>query len=171
MRFTGARRRPSYMLGIMGGLRARIWILAPILASMATQCDESPRGTAPSLIASIELRLDSVPADEPTDEEEARMYGFCLQRMSYNNHVRPSWRAREEITLREIAPSVFVASFNDVPVNFSNNIIVHDENECRREPRASGRVVSGVTINGQPVTRLVGPGVLGFTISADGIVR
>ena len=118
-------------------------MVAPILASLATQCDESPRGTAPSLIASIELRLESVPADEPTDEDEARMYGFCLQRMSYANHVRPSWRAREEITLREIAPTVFVASFNDVPVNFSNNIIVHDENECRREPRGSGRVVTG----------------------------
>ena len=159
------------MLEMMARLRNRIWVLAPILASLATQCDESPRGTAPSLIASIELRLESVPADEPTDEDEARMYGFCLQRMSYANHVRPSWRAREEITLREIAPTVFVASFNDVPVNFSNNIIVHDENECRREPRGSGRVVTGVSINDQPVTRLVGPGVLGFVISADGSVR
>jgi hypothetical protein len=153
-------------------LRRRIWILAPILASLATQCDESPRGTAPSLIASIELRLDSVPADAPTDEDEARMYGFCLQRMSYANHVRPSWRAREEITLEETAPNVFVAPFNDVPVNFSNSIIVHDENECRRAPvGGSGRVVTGVTINDQPVTRQVGSGVLGFTISADGIVR
>ena len=98
------------------------------------------------------------------------MYGFCLQRMSYANHVRPSWLAREEILLEEVAPSVFVASFNDVPVNFNNNIIVHDENECRREPRGSGRVVTGVSINGQPVRRLVGPGVLGFRISADGVV-
>ena len=158
------------MLDAVAGLRGRVWILAPILASLATQCDESPRGTAPSLIASIELRLDSVPADEPTDEDEARMYGFCLQRMSNVNHVRPSWRAREEITLRETGPNVFVASFNDVPVNFSNNVIVHDENECRREPRGSGRVVTGVTINDQPVTRLVGPGVLGFTITADGVI-
>lgn len=154
----------------MARLRNRIWVLAPILASLATQCDESPRGTAPSLIVSVELRLDSVPAEEPTDETEARMYGFCLQRMSYANHVRPSWRAREEILLEEVAPSVFVASFNDVPVNFNNNIIVHDENECRREPRGSGRVVTGVSINGQPVRRLVGPGVLGFRISADGVV-
>ena len=159
------------MLGIVAGWGRRLWVFAPILASLATQCDESPRGTAPSLIASIELRLDSVPADEPTDEEEARLYGFCLQRMSYVNHVRPSWRDREQITLQETAPNVFVATFNDVPVNFSNNIIVHDENECRRAPvGGSGRVVTGVTINGQPVTRVVGSGVLGFTISADGVV-
>ena len=164
------------MLGIVGGLRSRIWILAPILASLATQCDESPRGTAPSPITSLELRLESVAAHEPTGEDEARMYGFCLERMSNVNHVRPSWRTREEprarreVTLRETAGNVFVASFNDVPVNFSNNIIVHDENECRREPRGSGRVVTGVFINDQPVTRVVGPGVLGFTISADGVV-
>lgn len=151
-------------------MRGRLWILAPILASMATQCDESPRGTSPSLIASVELRLDSMPAEEPTDEDEARRYGFCLQRMSYANHVRPSWRNREEINLVETAPGIFVAAFNDVPVNFSNSVIVHDENECRRDPRGSGRVVTGVSINGQPVTRLVGPGVLGFRIGADGVV-
>ena len=154
----------------MARLRNRVWVLAPILASLATQCDESPRGTAPSLIAEIELRLDSVPAEEPTDEDEARMHGFCLQRMSYANHVRPSWR-RGRSPPGGSRSDVFVASFNDVPVNFSNNIIVHDENECRREPRGSGRVVTGVSINGQPVTRVVGAGVLGFIISADGIVR
>ena len=158
------------MLGIMARFGRRLWVLAPIVASLATQCDESPRGTAPSPIATIELRLDSVPAEEPTGDE-ARMYGFCLQRMSYVNHVRPSWRSREETTFEESAPNVFVAAFDDVPVSFSNNIIVHDENECRREPQGSGRVVTGVTINGQPVTRLVGAGVLGFTITADGIVR
>ena len=68
----------------------RYWFLLPALASLATQCDETPRGVTPSPIVDVALVLRSVPADPPAD-----LKGFlnCVDELEgLANHVRPSWR-------------------------------------------------------------------------------
>ena len=146
----------------------RYWLLFPILASLATQCGEAPRGTPPTMVASIEVQLTSVPAPPPADTQE---FENCLIRMQNVNHIEPSWRVGAVASFVESAPNLFTASFADVPVDFQNTMTVHDVNECRREPEASGHVTTGVTVNGTPVTQVGGVGALVFIVSSDGTVR
>jgi len=152
----------------------RYWVLLPVLASMATQCDETPRGAFPTLVTSVELVLTSIPAVPPTDPAREAVFLDCLQRMNgLPNHVRPSWRSNDVILLTETATdsNAWAASFFDVPVDFSNTMTVHDTNECARDPEGHGHVVIGVTVNGTVVDRAIGMNnTLVFEVSADGAV-
>ena len=144
--------------------------------SLATQCDESPRGVLPTSFTSAVLVLESVSAP---DSVNSRAFADCLTRMDTpDNHVRPSWRddARtqnydpEQVVLTEISQNVFTVDFADVPVGLQNTMTVHDVNECRRDPTGDGRVISGITLNGIPVTQAVGSGALLFVIDRDGVI-
>ncbi len=163
----------------------RYWFLFPVLASLATQCEESPRGAVPTSIVRVEIVLTSVPAGLPADLEELEN---CLDRLGdVGNHVRPSWRNDrntpafdpEHVPLVETSPNTFVATFLDVPSNTQNTLTVHDENECRRNPvilgvagqpgrLAEGRVTEGVTANGTPITTVVGNDALLLVVRPDG---
>ena len=146
----------------------RYWFVLPVLASLATECGESPRGAIPTRIVPIELVLNSVSAPLPADQQE---FINCLNRMGgLENHVRPSWRGNDVTLLDETAPNVFSASFPDVPADFQNTMTVHDTNECARDPEGQGHVTSGVTVNGVEITRAVGAGVLSFVVQEDGTV-
>ena len=146
----------------------RYWFLFPLLASLATECGESPRGTLPTSIVPIALVLNSVAAAPSADEQE---FTNCLNRMGgLQTHVRPSWRADAVTLLEETAPNVFSASFPDVPVGMQNTMTVHDVNECARDPEGQGHVTSGVTVNGVEITRVIGSGVLTFIVEEDGTV-
>jgi hypothetical protein len=147
----------------------RYWFLLPALASLATQCDEMPRGVAPSPIVDAALVLRSVPADPPADLN----IGFlnCLDELEgLASHVRPSWRGNVVVLLQETGPNVFSADFNDVPASVQNTMTVHDQNECARNIFSQGHVRMGVFVNGVEVTNVIGPGVLTFVIKADGTV-
>ena len=63
------------------------WFLLPVLASLATQCDETPRGAVPTGIVTIEVMLQSTPAPLPPADQQT---GFeaCLDRMENENNVR-----------------------------------------------------------------------------------
>ena len=144
------------------------WVIAPILASLATQCGQSPRGALPTTVAIVVVRLESVPAPLPADEQELAV---CLERMAGVNHVAASWQNEAVTLLTEIAPSVFTASFNDVPAEFLVTMTVHDENECRRHPIQAGHVTMGVSANGVPLTTVVGGNnALAFVVANDGVV-
>ena len=156
----------------------RYWFLLPVLASLATECGESPRGAVPSGVANVEIVLTSEPAGEAEDQEE---FGNCLDRMGeVGNNVRPSWRGEtdpvtllfvpDRVSLEETSPNRFVADFSDVPADFQNSVTVHDVNECRRNPLGDGRVTMGVTANGTPLTRVVGNDALALVVAADGTV-
>ena len=145
----------------------RYWLILPIIASMATQCGESPRGAPPTEIVTIDLRLDSQPAPPPAD---AAAFLACLSRMNLENNVEPSWQNGQVVPLNETDPNVFTARFFDVPTGFANTMTVHDQNECRRDPDGEGHVTMGVTVNGQAITRVVGVGALAFTVDTDGNV-
>ncbi len=152
----------------------RFWVLLPILATTATQCAETPRGTAPTSVVTVELMLNSVPATPPTDRGP---FNACLVRVGQlANHVRPSWRATPTepsgtvVLLPEVSPNVFTASFNDVPVALFNTMTVHDTNECARDPEGNGHVAMGVTVNGMDIP-IVGPdNTLSFQMNADGTI-
>lgn len=153
----------------------RFWVLLPILATTATQCAETPRGTAPTPIATVELVLNSVPASSATDDVA---FDACLGRMGQlANHVRPSWRATtsepsgQVVLLVETSTDVFSASFLDVPVNLLNTMTVHDTNECAREPDGNGHVAMGVTINGTEITMVGIDNALSFVLNEDGTVQ
>ena len=74
----------------------QFWVVVPVLASVATQCDQTPRGTIPSMLTSVNLVLTSVAADIPTDPDGLAAFGSCRQRMDgLPNHVRASWRGNE----------------------------------------------------------------------------
>ena len=144
------------------------WVIAPILASLATQCGQSPRGALPTTVAIVVVRLESVPAPLPADEQELAV---CLERMGGVNHVAASWQNEAVTLLTEIAPNVFTASFNDVPAEFLVTMTVHDENECRRNPIQAGHVTMGVSANGVLLTTVVGGNnALAFVVANDGVV-
>ena len=160
----------------MRELVRRYWFLFPMVLSLATQCDESPRGALPTSFTSAVLGLTSVPAPEPSDQQ-----GFidCLKRMdSFDNHVRPSWRDDpstqdydpEPVILTETSPNIFTVDFPDVPVGLQNTMTVHDVNECRRDPDGDGRVTTGITLNGIQLTQVVGSGALLFIIDRDRLI-
>jgi hypothetical protein len=155
----------------MRNLLRRYWVVLPVLASMATQCDQAPRGAIPSMITSADLVLTSVSASLPTDTDGLAAFASCLQQMDgLPNHVRASWRGNDADVLMETSPGVWTATFFDVPVGFTNTMTVHDVNECARNPDGNGHVVTGVTVNGTVVDRVIGDNVLVFEISADGSV-
>jgi hypothetical protein len=61
--------------------------------------------------------------------------------------------------------------FNDIPVDIANTMTVRDVNECRRNPDGDASVVTGVTINGTPIQRVLpGTRILTFVLEADGTV-
>lgn len=157
------------------GMR-RFWVLLPIVASLATECDETPRGAVPTSIATVDLVLTSRPAPPPPNEAD---YEACLARMdNLPNHVRPSWRATvaqptgTPVLFTEGSPNIFEVRFADVPVDYLNTMTVHDVNECARDPQGDGHVTMGVTVNGTAVTTVVGPNddTLAFELNADGTV-
>ena len=154
----------------MRRLLRRYWVFFPILTSLATQCDETPRGAVPTTVASAEVVLTSVPAAAPKDQAGAAAFQECLQRMNSANHVRPSWETDLVAPLSQVSPDVWAVTFNFVPVGFTNTMTVHDTNECARNPTGDGRVTTGVTVNGTVVDRVVGVnGTLAFEINADGM--
>ena len=153
-------RRPSSLL----------LVIAAAMASMATECERSPRGLLPSPLIRVEVRLESEPAAEPPADERAAFEG-CLERMDQNNNVRPSWRDYAPTDMNETAPNVFTAEFFGVPVDALHTMTVHDRNQCRRDPRGAGRVTMGVSVNGTTLERVVETtGAFQFTIDEDGVV-
>lgn len=149
-----------------------VLLIAMAVASLGTDCGRAPRGSAPSELASIVVRLNSVTAPDPPPEL-AEWLSVCLRRMNDANNVEPSWENYETVLMDETAPNVFEARFNYVPVAVVHTMVVHDVNECRRNPRDGiGRVTTGVTVNGTPIL-LVRPasGSLQFWILEDGEVR
>ena len=150
------------------------WVVLPVLASMATQCDQTPRAAFPTMITSVDIVLTSVAADVPTDADGLVAFASCFQRMDgLPNHVRGSWRGNDADLLTETSANsgVWTAPFFDVPIGFTNTMTVHDVNECARNPDGSGHVAMGVTVNGTVVERVVGvDNTLFFEVSADGSV-
>ena len=160
----------------MRNLLRRYWFLLPMVASLATQCDETPRGALPTRFIDAMLVLTSVPATLAGDQDA---FLGCIERMgSFDNHVRPSWRDNasspqydpKQVTLTEMSPNVFVAHFFDVPVGLQNTMTVHDVNECRRNPEGDGRLTMGITLNGTSMTQVVGSNALLFIIAGDGMI-
>ena len=148
----------------------RYWFLFPVIASLATQCDESPRGAIPSLVVNVAFVLDSVPAPPPADQQELVN---CLNRMGgLQNHIRPSWRANEVVLLPQVGENRFAEDFPDVPAGFQNTVTVHDVNECARDPEGLGHVTMGVSVNGTMLTRILDAsnGVFTFIVNEDGTV-
>ncbi len=142
---------------------------------MAVQCDQAPRGGVPTLVAKVDLVLNSVP-EPPSADTDA--FIDCLNRMDgLQNHVRPSWRSSQEqpsgapILFTETSPNVWEALFFDVPVDFLNTMTVHDTNECARNPDGMGHVISGVTVNGTEIRTVVGARALAFELDEDGSVK
>tara|TARA_Y100000588_G_scaffold320059_1_gene350437 strand:- start:185 stop:706 length:522 start_codon:yes stop_codon:yes gene_type:complete len=166
---------------------SKTWVLLPVIASLASQCDETPRGTVPTSITTVEIALSSTLASSVGESDDIN---DCLMRLgTTGTHVRPSWRDNsqtsefdpEHVSLIKMSANRFVATFNDVPVNVQTTLTVHDENECRRNPIATGvaevmnrpadgRVVDGVTANGTPLNTVVGNNALLLTVGADGTV-
>ena len=141
---------------------------------MATDCNESPRGVQPTQIIAAEFVLRSQPAPNPPAGSQ-RAFQDCLTRMQSVTNVVPSWRSGAEeldsVTLTESAPNVFAMQFTDIPVDIANTMTVRDVNECRRNPDGDASVVTGVTINGTPIQRVVpGTRILTFVLEADGTV-
>lgn len=150
------------------------WVVLPVLASMAAQCDPTPRGATPSMITSVDIVLTSAAVAPPKDADELVAFAACLQRMDgLPNHVRASWRGNDADFLTETSTNsgVWTAMFFDVPVGLTNTMTVHDVSECARNPGGSGHVTMGVTVNGTVVDRVVGSdNTLFFDVTADGTV-
>ncbi len=137
---------------------------------MATDCNESPRGVQPTQVVTAEFRLRSQSASIPPAGSQ-RAFQDCLTRMKSETNVVPSWENHAVVTLKESAPNVFTMQFNGIPVNIANTMTVRDVNECRRNPDGDASVVTGVTINGTPIQRVVpGTRILTFVLEADGTV-
>ena len=156
----------------MRKLLRQYWVVLPVLASMATQCDQTPRPALPTMITSVDIVLTSVAADAPTDADGRVAFAACRQRMDgLPNHIRASWRGNDADLLTETSTNVWTATFFDVPVGFTNTMTVHDVSECARNPEGNGHVSMGVTVNGTVVDRVVGgDNALFFEVSADGSV-
>ena len=150
----------------------RYWVLFPILVSTATQCSESPRGGIPTQIVSVEIRLVSQPAPEPPSTTgEQFVYQDCLQGIGLQNTVIPSWRNGEVVALAEKATNTFAYTFRDVPIDFVHTVLVRDVNECRRDSKGDGSVITGVTANGVALERrMPGTRFLAFVVGLDGTV-
>ncbi len=153
----------------------RYWVLLPMVASMATQCNQTQRPGLPTLVVRVDLVLNSVPAGPPVDPVA---FNGCLDRMGgLENHVRPSWRSSSAepsgaaVLFTETSADVWTAVFFDVPVDFLNTMTVHDTNECARNPAGQGHVTTGVTVNGIEITAVVGQGALAFELNEDGTVK
>ena len=164
----------------------RCWILLPMLASLATDCEDASRGAAPTTLTSVEIVLES----QLASGARSVAVEACLERLGgVGKHVRPSWRDNyftaefdpARVALVQAAPNRFAASFNDVPANSQLSVTVHDENECVRRPiipgalnepgrLADGRVTSGVSANGVPLRRVVGNAALLLVVGTDGVV-
>ena len=164
----------------------RCWILLPMLASLATDCEDASRATAPTTVTAVEIVLES----QPASGGRTTAVQACLERLgSPSKHVRPSWRDNyftaqfdpARVPLAQTAPNRYAASFNDVPANTQVTLTVHDENECYRRPvipgtpdqpggLADGRVTTGVSANGAPLRRVVGNGALLLIVGTDGVV-
>ena len=150
-----------------------------MVASLATQCDETPRGAVPTSFINATLVLTSVPAPPPGDLEA---FLECItepDRMdSSDNHVRPSWRDDAntpqydpaQVRLTEMSLNMFAVDFFDVPVGLQNTMTVHDVNECRRSPEGDGRLTMGITLNGTPMTQVLETDALLFVIDSDGTI-
>lgn len=167
-------------------MKRRCWILLPMLASVATDCQDASRATAPTTVTSVEITLES----QPASGARTPAVNACLERLgSVAQHVRPSWRDNyftaqfdpARVALAQTAPNRYAASFNDVPANTQVTLTVHDENECFRRPvipgtadepgrLADGRVTTGVSANGTPLTRVVGADALLLIVGTDGVV-
>ena len=148
----------------------RYWMILPIVASMATQCDESPRGAIPSRIVAIELRLVSQPAPDPSANRQLD-FEVCLVKMNFETNIVASWRNGDVVVLDELGSNVFTKQFDDVPTGLPNTMSVRDRNECRRNPNGNGTVITGVSINGTPIERVVpNTRVLTFLVDDDGMV-
>ena len=164
----------------------RLWILLPILASLATDCEDSSRPTVPTSVTEVEVVLESMPA---TGARNAAVEACLAQMGDAGKHVRPSWRDSyftaefdpARVPLRPSGLNRFAARFDDVPVNTQLTLTVHDENQCVRRPLipatldrpgglADGRVTTGVSANGTPLTRVVGNDALLLVVGADGVV-
>lgn len=172
---------------LLRGAVRRFWFMAPVAASLATDCEDTPRGAVPTGIAEVEIRLVSRPAAPNPDVAAVEQ---CLDRMGGGGaHVRPSWRDDsataaydpDRVPLVERSANTFAATFRDAPVNAQLTLTVHDVNECRRNPvvpsrpglpggLGDGRVTSGVSANGVPLTRVVGNGALLLVVGPDGVV-
>jgi hypothetical protein len=159
----------------MRNVLRRYWVLLPMVASMATQCNQTQRPGLPTLVVRVDLVLNSVPAGPPADPVA---FNACLDRMDGpENHVRPSWRSSSaepsgaSVLFTETSADVWTAVFFDVPVDFLNTMTVHDTNECARNPAGQGHVTTGVTVNGIEITAVVGQGALAFELNDDGSVR
>ena len=164
----------------------RCWILLPVLASLATDCEDASRGAAPTTLTSVEIVLESRLAGGARNAAVEA----CLQRLGgVSPHVRPSWRDNyftsafdpSRVPLLRTAPNRYAARFNDVPADTALTLTVHDENECVRRPvipgmqgelgrLADGRVTSGVSANGVPLRQVVGNDALLLLVGTDGVV-
>lgn len=164
----------------------RCWVLLPILASLATDCEDASRATAPTVVTSVEIVLESQPASGP----RTPIVAACLERLgSLRQHVRPSWRDSfftsefdpARVPLVQTALNRYSARFNDVPANTQLTLTVHDENECVRRPvipgtpdmpggLSDGRVTTGIFANDTPLRRVVGNDALLLVVGTDGVV-
>lgn len=164
----------------------RYWFVLPALASLATQCDETPRGTVPTGIATVEFTLESTPATLPPPEDQVA-FEACLERMDKETNIRASWLDNpntpefdpDPVFMVEVSPNVFAATLRTVPTFVNATITVHDVNECRRNPilnvvvegrAADGRVTEGVTANGTSLETVAGSDALVVFVGNDGIV-
>lgn len=169
---------------LLRGAVRRFWFMVPVAASLATDCEDTPRGAVPTGVAEVEIRLVSRPAAPNPDVAAVEQ---CLDRMGGVIHVRPSWRDDsataaydpDRVPLVERSANAFAATFQDVPVNAQLTLTVHDVNECRRNPvvparpglpggLGDGRVTSGVSANGVPLTGVVGNDALLLVVGPDG---
>ena len=75
------------------------------------------------------------------------------------------------VALSEKATNVFAYTFRDVPIDFLLTLSVRDINQCRRDSKGDGTVITGVTANGVALERrMPGTRVLAFVVSLDGTV-
>ena len=174
------------MRGIRNALR-RCWFVFPVLASLATDCQQTPRGSVPTGIATVEIVLQSRPAAPHPNRREV---GNCLARLgTVGTHVRASWRDNpftagfdpERVPLVATSPNTFAVLFRDVPASTQHTLTVHDVNQCERTPvlpgatgvpgrLADGRVTTGVFANGTPLTTVVGNSAFVLVVAPDGTV-
>jgi hypothetical protein len=147
----------------------RLWILIPILLSLAGQCDDfQSTGTVPSAVVGITLTLTSPQVPPPANPAVQGDYDRCLG-LAPRPQVRPSWRDYAVIDLQSLGANRWQAFFNDVPAGYTHTAYVTDPNECARNPAGSGRTTTGVAVDGV-APRVAANGALLFTVEPDGRV-